>query len=71
MNLEQECRGGKVDVRTCTREDPCMGRHQWAELVDVVRLQVAWSDRSRLIMRRYGYIQSVDPGWYVLDRLVV
>ena len=48
--------GGTVDVHTCTREVPCMGRRSTPSVgrltvlhvVGVVRLQDAWSDRSRL-----------------------
>ena len=56
--IPTECRvcvcRGMVDVRTRTREDPCMGRRSAPSVgrltvlreVGVVRLQDAWSDRS-------------------------
>ena len=45
---------GTVDVATCTREDPCMGRRSTpsvsrltvVHVVVAMRLQDAWSDRG-------------------------
>ena len=62
MNLEQECHvGGTVDVHAHMKIHACMGRRLTPSVgrltvlhvfvVGVVRLQDAWSDRSRL--RRY------------------